>query len=97
VNTGVKDMIDIEGWGGPEQLGLRRAKGEPATIARRGGTVALLLGAGLWGLGMVSWSGDLACLAALNSPQSQLAAALCAVSGMVALALPMTVLRDRHR
>jgi hypothetical protein len=36
-------MNDIDGWDGPEQLGLRRDECDTVTIARRGGIVVLLL------------------------------------------------------
>ena len=76
---------DIEGWGSPENLGLRREGGDPAAIASTGGAVALLAGVTLFLLGLLARSGELALLAALDSPQGWLAAGLCMGSGTIAL------------
>jgi len=42
---------DIEAWGCPERLGLRREESDRGSTARRGGIVAILLGVGIWALG----------------------------------------------
>lgn len=90
-------MNDVEGWGCPEAMGLRREESDRATLARRGGLAALVLGIGIWVLGAMNWPADLAFLKALDSAQGRLGAALCAVSGAVALLLSSVALRNRPR
>ena len=78
-------MIDIEDWGRPENLGLRREEDGSLAVAKRGGVTALLLGAGVWMGGAIAWPGELAFLAALDSAQGRIGAALLVASGMLAL------------
>ena len=78
-------MIDIEDWGRPENLGLRREEDESLAVAKRGGIVALLLGAGVWTAGSIAGPDGLAVLAALDSPQGRVGAGLLIASGLLAL------------
>ena len=80
-------MNDIDEWGCPERLGLRREKSDRVLTAGRGGVVAILLGVGIWGLGAMAWSGDLAFLKAFDSAPGRAVAALCAASGVLGLLL----------
>jgi len=77
---------DIEGWGAPERMGLRRELGDRAVLAR-GGIVAILLGAIVFGLGALSGRPELAFLQPLASSAGRWSAMLCAASGAVALLL----------
>jgi len=81
---------DIEGWGSPEQLGLRLETSDRALTARRGGVVALILGVGMGALGAISWSGRWAFLGAFDSPQGRLGAVLCGAGGLAGLILSRT-------
>ena len=54
-------------------------------IARRGGVIALMLGAALWGL--IDWAGVLALLETLHLSQGRLGAALYITNGAVVLLL----------
>jgi hypothetical protein len=76
---------DIEGWGGPERMGLRRELADRAVLAR-GGIVAILLGAILFGLGELGTGGpELAFLQPLASSAGRWSALLCVGSGAIAL------------
>jgi hypothetical protein len=76
---------DIEGWGGPERMGLRRELADRAVLAC-GGMVAILLGMSLFGLGELGTrSPELAFLQPLASSAGRWSAVLCAAIGAIAL------------
>jgi len=78
-------MIDLEDWGRPENLGLRRERERTLAVAQRGGVAAVVLGAGLWAAGAVVWPGELAFLAALGSLPGRIGAGLLIAGGALAL------------
>ena len=87
-------LTDIEGWGAPERLGLRREAGDRAVLAR-GGIVVILLGASLFGLGVLSVRPELAFLQLLASDAGRWGALLCAAGGGIALLFSRNAFRNR--
>jgi hypothetical protein len=77
---------DIEDWGAPERMGLRRELGDRAVLAR-GGIVLILLGVSLFGLGALSGGPALALLQPLASSAGRWSALVFAASGALALLL----------
>jgi hypothetical protein len=76
---------DIEGWGNPERMGLRRELADRAVLAR-GGIGAILLGVILFGVGELGrGSAGLAFLQVLASSAGRWSALLCVGSGAIAL------------
>jgi len=88
-------MIDIEDWGRPENLGLRREEDESLTVAKRGGIGALLLGAAVWTAGSIAGPDGIPFLAVLDSPQGRLGAGLLIASGLLALVAARLHFGDR--
>ena len=76
--------MDIEGWGAPERLGLRREMGDRAVLAR-GGIAVILLGAVLFGLGALSGLPPLGFLEPLASAAGRWSALVCSAGGGIAL------------
>ena len=87
--------MDIEEWGRPENLGLRREDFRSPAFVNRVGTIALLLGFAMWGVGAVAWPGELAFLGAIVSIPGRIGASLVMASGALALVVARLGMDDR--
>ena len=87
--------MDIEEWGRPENLGLRREDFRSPAFVNRVGMVALLLGFALWGAGAVAWPGELAFLGAIDSVPGRVGASLVVAGGALALVFARLGMDDR--
>lgn len=75
---------DIEGWGAPERIGLRREAGDRAVLGRAG-VLLILFGAVLLGLGAHAGLPGFDALEPLGSDGVRWSALLCVAGGAVAL------------
>jgi hypothetical protein len=87
--------MDIEEWGRPENLGLRREDFRSPAFVNRVGTIALLLGFAMWGVGAVAWPRELAFLGAIDSTPGRIGASLVMASGALALVVARLGMDDR--